>query len=348
MNRQGSLQTILLGAGLLFIAVTSSSCQGARSAEPGDREGISLDIDRIRAEMIPLNPGADSYTPSAAIAHYFSSYGLDPAGCLHLFGTFAVQDRTIAGHIFMPPQAKGTIFLLHGYYDHSGILSRLVAFCLEQGLGVVLFDLPGHGLSSGPRFAINDFSDYAAVLTAFADLCGEHLPRPFHLVAHSLGCAVAYEYLHGASQSPFNKVIFLAPLVHFRPWQSTRLIYLLTRPFTKTLPRKQRRNSSDPEFLNFVKNDPLQQRMVVPMSFLRALYRWERSIHDYDVLSQPLLIIQGTEDVIVDWRYNLSFLDGKFTEIHTKLIGGANHQLANEKPAFRAELFRHLKSSLDQ
>lgn len=347
MSRHGSLQTILFGTGLLLLAVTTSSCQGTKAVNPGDREEIGLDIDRIRAEMIPLNPGADSYTPPAAIAHYFNFYDLDPGGCRHLFGTFAVQDMTIAAHIFMPAEAKGTIFLLHGYYDHSGIMSKLIAFCLEEDLAVAIFDLPGHGLSSGPRFAINDFSDYAAVLTAFADLCQDHLPRPFHLVGHSLGCATAYEYLHGGNQASFDKVIFLAPLIHSRPWRATRLINLLTRPFTSKLPRIHQRNSSDPEFLTFIKQDPLQQRMVVPMAFIDALYSWEKRAHDYSLLNQPLLIIQGREDVIVDWRYNIKFLKAKFTPIHIELITGANHQLANERPALRAELFRSLKSYLD-
>ncbi len=345
MRRQGSMPTILLSAGLLLLAVTTSSCQSARSMNPG--EGISVDVERIRAEMIPLNPGADSYTPSAAIAHYFNSYSLNPANCLHLFGSFAVQGRTIAAHIFIPPQAKGTVFLLHGYYDHSGRVNRLITFCLEQGLSVAIFDLPGHGLSNGPRFTINDFSDYVAVFTAFVDLCQEQLPKPFHLIAHRLGCAIAYEYLHGESQNPFNKVIFLAPLIHSQSWQATKVIYHLTRPFTSTLPHKHRRNSSDPEFIAFSRQDPLQQSLVVPVEFLSAFYRWEERAQGYGVLNQPLLIIQGREDIIVDWRYNLRFLEGKFSEVHTQLIAKANHQLANERPDLRAELFRHLQSYIN-
>ncbi|MBU0680633.1 MAG: alpha/beta hydrolase [Proteobacteria bacterium] len=343
MTRHSFLQSILL-----LIAVTTTSCQGAKPVDHGDRETRSLDIARIRAEMIPLNPGANAYTPPAAIARYFHFYDLDPGDGLHLFGTFPVQDKTIAGHIFVPAQAKGTIFLLHGYYDHSGIMARLITFCLEQGLAVALFDLPGHGLSGGPTFAINDFSDYAAVLTAFVNLCQDHLPKPLHLIAHSLGCAIAYEYLHGGNQASFTKVIFLAPLIHSRPWQPSKAIYFLCRPFTNTLPRIHRHNSSAPEFIAFSKNDPLQQQMVVPMTFLGALYSWEKRAQGYDVLNQPLLIIQGNADVIVDWRYNVRFLTGKFTEAHTQLIAGANHQLANESPALRADLFRHLKSYLDQ
>lgn len=341
------IQTIFFGAGLLLLAVTISSCQGARPVEPEDREGFNLDIDRIRAEMIPLNPGAISYTPSPAIAHYFDSYGLNPAGCQHLFGTFTVQDKTIAGHIFRVPHAKGTIFLLHGYYDHSGRMNKLITFCLEQSLSVAIFDLPGHGLSTGPSFTINDFSNYVAVLTAFIDLCQDHLPRPFHLIAHSMGAAIVYEYLHGTSQTPFNKVIFLAPLIHSRSWQATKIIFFLARPFTSKLPHKHRRNSSDPDFMALSKKDPLLQRLVVPMAFLHAFFTWEERAQGYDVLNQPLLIIQGREDIIVDWRYNLKFLQGKFSEVNTELIAEANHQLANERPALRTELFRHLKSYLD-
>lgn len=348
MMTQGLRRSILLSICLLFFAGTLTPSPGGQAVNPEERTGGSLDIDRVRAEMNPLKPSAPSYTPTTAIADYFSYYDLAPGNCRHLFGTFGSQGRTIAGHLFVPTQAKGTIFLLHGYYDHSGIMSRLIAFCLKENLAVAIFDLPGHGLSSGQRFAIKDLADYAATLTAFVNLNSEQLPRPFHLVAHSLGCAIAYEHLHEGNQASFDKVIFLAPLIHSRPWLPTKAIYFMTTPFTNTLPRIHRRNSSDPAFITFVENDPLQQRKVVPMSFISALLSWEKRAQDYLLLDQPLLIIQGDEDVIVDWRYNITFLKTKFSPVQTEIIAGANHQLANENPGLRAELFTALKSYLSR
>ncbi len=347
MTRQRLLQTILQGAGLLLVVVSISACQAGKPVSAGEDDVISLDLSRIRAEMLPLKPGADSYPPSTAIADYFRFYGLGHGECRHLFGTFVVQGRTLAGHIFLPAQAKGTIFLLHGYYDHSGIMSRLIAFCLDEGLAVAIFDLPGHGLSSGPRFAINDFAEYAAALTAFVDLCQDHLPSPFHLMAHSLGCAIAYEYLQNSTQASFVKIIFLAPLIHSRPWLPSKFFYLLSKPFTSKVPRIHRHNSSDPDFLAFTKKDPLQQEKIVNLDFLGALFRWEKRAQQYSMRNQALLIIQGQDDVLLDWPYNITFLKARFSEVKSQLIAGANHQLANESPALRAELFGHLKAYFD-
>ncbi len=73
---------------------------------------------------------------------------------------------------------RGTIFLLHGYNDHTGILKNLICFCLNQNYSVAVYDLPGLGLSSGEQGAIKDFSEYADILKTFFPfikiLCQNH------------------------------------------------------------------------------------------------------------------------------------------------------------------------------
>lgn len=344
MSSHPSLASLVTAIILLLTA--HATCCHASQGLIANAALQQLDIAAIKAAMRPLKPDTASYQPPPVVSRYFQAYGLDPANCLHLFGTFASQGQSLAGHIFIPPRARGSVFLVHGYYDHSGIFTNLIAFCLKQRLAVAVFDLPGHGLSGGRPFAIADFADYSAALTAFVDLCDDHLPRPFHLVAHSLGCAITSAYLQQKKRSELDKIIFLAPLVRSKAWLPSKIGHWLSRPFTSRLPRFHRRNSSDQHFLDFSKQDPLQAQMSIPMSFLSALYDWESRAHTYHKMATPLHIIQGSDDAIVDWRYNIPFLKTIFSEVQPTIITGANHQLVNESPGLRAAVFARLENLL--
>ena len=46
---------------------------------------------------------------------------------------------------------RGTVLICHGYFDYVGLYRHLIAHVLELGYAVLAYDLPGHGLSSGPR-----------------------------------------------------------------------------------------------------------------------------------------------------------------------------------------------------
>ena len=278
---------------------------------------------------------------SAAIGAYLKFYGLDVGNVRHSIGRFTFNKLAIVGQVFLPPCPVGTFFLLHGYFDHSATLKNLMTACLDNSFAVALFDLPGHGLSSGERGAIADFSEYASTLSAFIGTYAQYLPKPHYLAAHSTGCAAAYEYLHHDPPLVFDKIVFLAPLVRHAYWYLSTIGYHLAKPFTDTLPRAHRRNSSNEPFLEFTRNDPLQVDRV-SIRFLDALHDWTRRIQRYATLAQPVLVIQGTDDDVVDWTYNLEFLKTKIIGLEIELVDGAKHQLVNENQALRQRVFDRL------
>lgn len=261
-------------------------------------------------------------------------------------GYFQTEDKTIWSQVFFPVKPVGTIFLIHGYFDHSGTLKNLIADSLKNGFVVAVFDLPGHGLSSGDRGAIGSFSEYVSVLQAFINKCSEYLPTPFYLIAHSTGCSISYEYLNQTEWNVFEKIVFLAPLVHNTHWLLSSVGYHLAKPFTDKLRRTYRRNSSDEEFLKFSRNDPLQNSYL-SLRFLDALHEWNRKIIEYDAISQSILLIQGTDDIIVDWEYNLIFLKSKIIGIEVEYIDKANHQLTNESIVLRQQVLNRIFDYID-
>ena len=316
------------------------------SEQINKKQVLNINIENIKKDMALLNITA-LYSPPPSISAYFNCYHLNFPNCNHSFGKFTSNNDTIAAHIFLPQKPKGTIFLLHGYYDHTGILKNLIRFCLNLKFAVAVYDLQGHGLSSGDRFSINDFSEYTIVLNDFINLTKQKLPKPFHLISHSTGSSIVYDYLNTSDKIIFKKVIFLAPLVHSAHWKISKLGYYIVKPFFKTIPRRPRKNSSDPDFLKFMKNDPLQKPNIVPIKFLTALYNWNKRIEANKSIKGTVMIIQGADDVVVDWKYNRKFFTTKIDSMDYKLIENANHQLVNEKLEIRKKVFNYIKNYIE-
>ncbi|MBC8183854.1 alpha/beta hydrolase [candidate division KSB1 bacterium] len=333
----------IISSSILIIHSVNIPSQGKNTppkiTAPIDIKQIQKDLNQIDLSAPPI------LTPS--FKKYFQHYDIDFNNAHHYFGTFNAGNKSLAAHIFLRENSQGTIFLLHGYNDHTGMLKNLIRFCLKQNFSIAVYDLPGLGLSSGERGAINNFGEYADIHKTFISLYKNYLPRPFHLIGHSTGCAITYEYLNNNQNSDFEKIIFLAPLVRHAYWGISKIGYFLVRPFTKTVPRVFRKNSSDQSYLEFVKNDPLQNRRI-PLKFPTALIKWDKRIKQYDQLERTIYIIQGTKDSVVDWKYNIKFLKKKIETVHLKLIENAKHQLVNENATIRAEVFEGIESFLEQ
>lgn len=290
-----------------------------------------------------LDPSGDPEAYGPLVRRYFARYGLAISGIDHRFGSFPGPGGRLAGHWFRPAEARSTVFVIHGYFDHTGLLANLIRHLVDRGVAVAAFDLPGHGLSQGKRGHVDDFREYAEALRNFAALGRGRLPEPWHLAGHSTGGAAILEFLfHPRSGDPrFDRVVLLAPLVRSAHWTLSRLAFPLVRPFVDHLPRRFRETSSDEGFLSFLRNDPLSVRRI-PLAWVTAMVAWNRRIEDAGQIHRPVLVIQGTEDRVVDWRYNLRFLEGRIEGLKTRMVAGARHQLCNEAPPFRRAVFSAL------
>jgi len=287
--------------------------------------------------MRPLNLDR-AYQPTPAINDYFHFYSLNPTQAQHWFGSVQSGSNTLAVHVFKPKNPRGTTVLLHGYFGHTGSLKKLIRECVMHNYAVVTFDLPGHGLSSGPRMETGDIRTCATHLETILQITEGHLPRPFYMIAHSTGCSIALDYLHNIHPNPFDKIIFLAPLIRHEQWALAKSGYYIARPFTDTVPRRFRKNSSDEVYSEFVKQDPLHSDSI-SMNFLESVYAWNERAKDYPVWPGTICIIQGDKDRVVDWHYNLKFLREKIQHPEIHMVAGAMHQLPNESKPIRDNVF---------
>lgn len=261
-----------------------------------------------------------------------------------IMGTTKAAGFDLVIQAFVPPQPKCTVFIVHGYYDHVGIYNHLIKALLKAQCAVVAFDLPGHGLSSGSRASVESFRQYQPVLKRVLQLCQhERLPKPWHLVAQSTGCAIVGEYLAQFSgmekRIPFSKVVFYAPLLRPVHWFWNSKLHSLVSPFTRTVKRKFNESSNDEAFVRFVRErDPLQPRYL-SSRWVGALKQWVPYLERQTPVKFPLLIIQGKCDRTVDWEHNIPVYEHLFTGTEVQYMAKVRHHVVNELELYRRDVF---------
>lgn len=278
--------------------------------------------------------------------YYLNFYQLESfSGAGYQQGCVRSGDYEVVYQCWQPTQAlgqaqnqlRGTFYMVHGYYDHLGIYRHLIQALLAQGYAVVGLDLPGHGLSSGPRASIITFQQYTQALWQVIQQTHSCYSGPYHLIGQSTGGAVAIDWWLNSgfqSQFRFDSTVLLAPLVKPANWQQGLLSYYLLSPFIQRIKRGYSRNSHNDDFLAFLRDDPLQPRYLA-VDWVRALKNWIPTIESADPLSCPMLILQGEEDRTVDWRFNTQLLRQKFPQAQLSFFPQARHHMVNESDEIR-------------
>lgn len=296
-----------------------------------------------------------AWPQTEAVQTYLNFYEINFArnlrGVSHGFGCIDAAGFRIATHYWLPTQAKGTLVVIHGYYDHVGLFKHAIGFALKHNLAVLAFDLPGHGLSSGEPAAIDSFNQYADVLAILLQKSQELMPKPMHVLAQSTGCAVVLNYLwrYATEQNSLtyiDKIVLCAPLVLPRGWRIGRFIYAIARHFIRQLKRGGTNSSHDPHFNQFVMHeDPLQAKYL-SLKWIGAMKAWDQQFCAFAPLQKELLIIQGSGDMTIDWHYNLPTIQRKLPKASVIMIANAGHQLVNENEEYRSQVFKSVADYL--
>ncbi|MDG2047773.1 MAG: alpha/beta hydrolase [Halioglobus sp.] len=303
-------------------------------------------LQTLRQQFPPFGGGVQS---SSALQLFCEFYGVDFSTRLpsveHVTGLVHSGEYTLAVHHWCQPDATANLLLVHGYFDHTGVFSKLIEWGLSCRYNVLIFDLPGHGLSSGESAVIDDFSDYSRAISDV--LRAVSLPSlPLWTMAQSTGCAALVDY---ASKYPwpFAASVLLAPLIRPVRWKRVKAACLLLKNVVDSLPRKFSPNSSDRQFQRFLISDPLQSQRI-SLRWVSALRRWLSQLRCDDLGVGPALIVQGDADATVDWRYNVGVVRQLFPASHVEYLPGAGHHLANESDKIRSSYLRLVENWLSK
>ncbi len=261
----------------------------------------------------------------------------------HYAGLLSIAGFHIVAQVWQPKTPTATAYIVHGLYDHIGLYHQLIKYCLSRGWRVVAFDLPGHGLSSGRRSAINSFQQYDQIFTKILTNICLHFSEPIHVFGQSTGGAIITNYLLkydvNKVNSPFKSVNLISPLVRPKGWLKIKFLLPLVRLYKNQLNRGVSTNSHDKEFLDFVQNkDPLQTKYL-PLSWIDAVLAWNDFIEKRKPSNVVVNIVQGTNDYSVMWKYNLSFLKKNLPNCSIELIKNGRHHLVNETKEFQQPMW---------
>lgn len=318
-------------------------------------------------------------------------YGLSSFEAVHSVGMLNTANDEIALHIFEPRQAgvglsramgraksPGTVVLLHGYLGHALANSYTIRFLVEHGYTVATFDLPGHGLSRGEPFLLNDLSLHADALEAVVNavmnrrresriadnaralrpvqhgsgssgtqlLAAARRPRtaPLFAIGHSSGASVIIEHaeLYG---TVFDHVVLVSPLIRSTKWALSRFGLVLAGWFTDEIDLGRHRSRMDPSFTEYYQRDPFAPQRF-PIESGRAFTRWVRRLRSYRNWPETATLVQGNDDETLSWRYNLRFLRRKIDGLSEHVLNGGQHCLLNGVPPIRARVHALLLGAL--
>lgn len=200
---------------LVAAAVLFTSCTTVEEIPADIKTGLmhieeSLGEEWRRWEQVP------------GLGEYATYFGFDP---LKLEARYMYSDL---GRIFLARQRpadvenKGCVVLIHGYMAHAGHMADMARLLTSDGWTVILPDLPGHGLSDGPRNDIEHFSHYGNVVNQLYTGGDVSQQLPCIMMGHSTGASAIIEtqrILYRNNGPMPDGVIFAAPLVDMKGYR---------------------------------------------------------------------------------------------------------------------------------
>ena len=279
----------------------------------------------------------------------FSDLDSDLKSSRSTIGTFSSGTYELVCQHFLPSthSPRKTAFLLHGYFDHAGLYRHLIKHLLKCDIGVIIFDLPGHGLSSGAIASINSFQEYSTAFVECLRLATQQqVASPWVAIGQSTGAAVIMDALLEkslekklAAKFSLQNFLLLGPLLRPRHWSRTKVLFSLSRLFVTSTPRKFSKNSHDAEFLEFLESKDELQSRILPRDWVHAMIDYINRFEAAPCHEQPLQIIQGRGDGTVDWETNIPKIVEKFPGSEVHWVDEAGHHLVNESVQYRDQVF---------
>lgn len=283
---------------------------------------------------------------SDALNFYFDFYNINRTACtIETKLVFSSFHNVVLFHLkpIVKPTGK-RILLVHGYLEHSFNNYQLVNLLIEQGHEVFAMDMPGHGLSSGERFTIEDFHQYGDAVHAVMNRVG----TVDFAIGHSTGCASIMDYLYRYGTERVGHSILAAPLVRSYMYKASNITYNLGKRFIKEIPYLSYKYSNNANYLLFKSFADLHQTRKIPLSWFEAQVKWNEEVDSCEPVSGVLMtILQGDCDHTVEWKYNLPMIKEKFIGTKSIMIKGADHGLFNESEQYQQEVFDHITHLID-
>lgn len=231
--------------------------------------------------------------------------------------------------------AQAIVVIVHGVNSHGGQYLWTGEQLAKAGFVVYAHDHRGRGKSAGPRFYIDDISDYTEDLGTVIALAKSRDPglRVF-VLGHSAGgvvsCTWALDHQQEIAGFVCESFAYRVPA----PAPVLALVRLLGRiaPKLPVLKLKMKDFTRDPRALAELEDDPLCRGEIQPARTVAALLKaTDRMKAEFGTLTLPLLIMHGTLDKATVPAGSQEFYDHAGSADKTlKLYEGHFHDLLND------------------
>jgi len=222
--------------------------------------------------------------------------------------------------------ARGDVIIAHGFAEHSGRYEHVANALTKSGLSVWALDHRGHGRSEGDRGNIESVEKAVSDLNLFVDLVGEtSSASPTFLVGHSMGGFISAAYAE-EHQARLAGLVLSAPLLHVDP-------AIAALADADEIPDLGLADavSSDPAVVQAYKDDPLNYLGPPPRDFLRSVGQVEEVRQRLSDLTLPVLIMQGSADLLVSPQALKDFVGAVSSQDLTAVLWpGLWHEIFNE------------------
>jgi carboxylesterase len=236
---------------------------------------------------------------------------------------------------------KPAALLVHGFPGTPAELRPLGQSLHRVGWTVQGLLLPGFGpeIETLPNRRAAEWVEVTA--QALTDLQRKH--DPVLLIGYSMGAALA---LQVAAAQPPSGLILLAPFQRLgSKWQ--QLAGFLLKPFLRHMRPFKKADFSDPQTRRGISNffgginldDPEVQRslreLTVPISLLEQLHQVGQSTSRLaGEVKTPTLVVQGTQDEVVDPTGTRKLLQRLAGPIHYAEVAGGHALLDPQQPTW--------------
>jgi len=250
-----------------------------------------------------------------------------------------------------PPAPDAAIAVVHGYGDHGGRYTWFGEDMAARGYAVYVYDLRGHGLSSGRRGQVKRFDEYLDDTAVFLDEVRRLQPGvPLFLLGHSLGGLICARFAETRAPEVRGLVLSSPFLQLSEAVPASRVV--AAKAMARGWPNHDIGNtvraaqlSHDQSVVDAYVTDPLVHHVAPARWAAEMLAAQDAAMAAAESISLPLLVLYGSEDQVVDVAF-VEALYGRAASEDKSIerYEGLYHECFNETE--RARVFADLAAWL--
>ena len=228
------------------------------------------------------------------------------------------KEYQISAKIYLPEEnikLKEMIIACHGFAGNkeSSAIKMLAEEMIKNGIGVICFDFPGHGMSKtdGSKLTIdNCMQDINTVENYIKRICGN---LPISIFATSFG---AYITLINIAQNnkKYKNIILRSPAIR------------MTNIYRYNLLRETEEAYKNRGYTKL----GFEREIIIPYSFMKELDNNDIFAMYRNIEMPKIYIVQGDKDDVAPIKDTKEFVSLNPEKIKLYIIEGADHRMKGE------------------